>query len=88
MVKRLVKTLKHGAVVLFTTHEHAQYYDKQLPIILFGYLCGIYGITKISPHMFMIGQPPPLKVDFFLKHYYQSGVQFTSLNHYEILKVK
>jgi hypothetical protein len=66
MVERLVKTLKHGIVILFTKPEHAQDYDKQFPIILFGYMCRIYAITKFSPHILMISQPPPLKVDNFL----------------------
>jgi hypothetical protein len=49
MVERLVKTLRHGIVVLFTTQELARDYNKHLPIIFFGYICEIYASTKFSP---------------------------------------
>jgi hypothetical protein len=41
MVKRIVKTLEHGLIVLSTTPEHAQDWDKHFPRIHFGYKGGV-----------------------------------------------
>jgi hypothetical protein len=41
MVERMIKPLKHGLIVLSTTLKHTQNWDRHLPIILFGYWCGI-----------------------------------------------
>ncbi len=66
MVERLVKTLKHGFIILFTNLEHTQDWDKHLPMVLLGYRCGVQFSTKFFPHMLLIGITPRLKVDNFL----------------------
>jgi hypothetical protein len=37
MAQKLVKTLKHGLIILVVNVEHAQDWDEHLPHILFGY---------------------------------------------------
>lgn len=49
MAKIIVKTLKHGLIVLFAMSKHAQDYDKHLPRILFGYKCEVHASTKLCP---------------------------------------
>jgi hypothetical protein len=41
MVERLVKTLKPELIILSVTPKHAHDNDTNLPLILFGYHCGI-----------------------------------------------
>ncbi len=49
MVERVVKTFKHGLIVLSTNPEHVEDYDKHLLKILFGYRCGEKATTKKFP---------------------------------------
>lgn len=58
-----MKTLKHGLIILFTTTNHVQDWDKQLQRILFGYHCAVQANTKFSLHMLLIGWTPRLIVD-------------------------
>jgi hypothetical protein len=51
MVERLIKTLKHGLIVISTTLEHAQDWDEQFPRILFGYHYKVQASIKFSSHM-------------------------------------
>jgi hypothetical protein len=55
MAKRMVKTLKHGLIVLFATIKHAQDWDEHLPHILFGCRCGVQANTRFSPDMILTG---------------------------------
>jgi hypothetical protein len=41
MVERLVKTIKHGIILLFATFENANYWDEQLAKVMFEYKCEI-----------------------------------------------
>jgi len=55
MAKRMVKTLKHGLIILFATTKHAQDWDEHLPHILFGCRCGVHANIRFSPHMILTG---------------------------------
>jgi hypothetical protein len=48
-VEKMIKMLKHGLVVVFSTN--IQRWDVQVPRILFGYRCGIQTNIKYSPYM-------------------------------------
>jgi len=52
MVERLIKTIKHGIIVLSITPKNADCWDEQLAKVMFG--CKIYTNTKISPFMIVI----------------------------------
>jgi hypothetical protein len=41
MAERLIKTIKHGIIVLAAAPENIDYWDEHLAKILFGYRCGI-----------------------------------------------
>ncbi len=41
MAEHLIKTIKHGIIVLSTTPENADCWDEQLAKVMFGYRCGI-----------------------------------------------
>jgi len=66
MAKRLIKTIKHGIIVLAATPENVDCWDEHLAKILFGYRCGIQASTKFSPFMILIGRTPRLRVDNYL----------------------
>ncbi len=66
MAKRLIKIIKHGIIVLFTTLENADCWDEQLAKIMFGYRCGIQTNTKFSPFMILTGHIPRLRVENYL----------------------
>ncbi len=102
MVKRNVKTLEHGLIVLSTTPKHAQDWDKHLPKILFRYKGGVQANTKVSPHMLIIEWIPMLKADNFLNPLVQdfesndepiimveqmlNTLQFIAMMHGEVVK--
>jgi hypothetical protein len=58
MAKRLIKTIKHGIIVLAAALENVDCYDEHLAKILFGYRCGIQASTKFSPFMILTGRTP------------------------------
>jgi hypothetical protein len=66
MVECMIKTIKHGITVLFTTFKNANYWDEQLEKVMFGYKCGIQSSTKFSPFMILIGCTPRLRADNYL----------------------
>jgi hypothetical protein len=41
MVECLIKTIKHGIMMLFTTFENVDDWNEQLAKDMFGYRCGI-----------------------------------------------
>lgn len=49
-----MQTIKHGIVMLFTTLEHIDFWDKQLVKVMFGYCYEIQINSKISPFMILI----------------------------------
>jgi hypothetical protein len=46
MVERLIKTIKHGIMILLATPENANCWDEQLAKVMFGYICEIQASTK------------------------------------------
>jgi hypothetical protein len=66
MVERLIKTIKHGIIVLAATPENVNCWDKHLVKILFGYRCGIQASNKFSPFMILTSRTPRLKADNYL----------------------
>jgi len=66
MAERLIKTIKHGIIVLAATPENVDYWDEHMAKILFGYRCGIQTSTKFSPFMILISRTPRLRADNYL----------------------
>ncbi len=66
MAKRMIKTIKHGIIVLAATPTNVDSWDEHLPKILFGYKCGIQASTKLSPFMILTGRSPCLRADNYL----------------------
>jgi hypothetical protein len=61
MVEHLIKTIKHGLIVMAATNM--QDWDLLLPRIFFGYQCGIQASTKYSPFMVLTSRMPRLTID-------------------------
>ncbi len=66
MAKRMIKTIKHGIIVLATTPGNMDCWEDHLAKILFGYRCGIQASTRFSPFMILIGCTPHLRADNYL----------------------
>jgi len=66
MAERMIKTIKHGIIVLAATPGNMDCWDDHLAKILFGYRCGIQASTRFSPFMILTGRTPHLKVDNYL----------------------
>jgi len=66
MAKRLIKTIKHGIMVLSAIPENANCWDEQLAKVMFGYRCGIQSSMKFSPFMILTGRTPRLRADNYL----------------------
>jgi hypothetical protein len=66
MAERLIKTIKHGIMVLSAIPKNANCWDEQLAKVMFGYRCRIQSSTKFSPFMILIGRTPRLRVDNYL----------------------
>jgi hypothetical protein len=66
MVECLIKTIKHGIIVLSTTIENVDCCDEQLAKVMFGYRCGIQASTKFSPFMIMTRRTPHFRADNYL----------------------
>jgi hypothetical protein len=67
MVERMIKTIKHGIIVLATTPANMDCWDQQLVKVLFGYRCGIQASTKFSPFMILTDRTPRLRADNYLQ---------------------
>jgi len=63
----MIKTIKHGIIVLATTPSNADCWDEHLAKILFGYRCGIQASTKFSPFMILTGRTSHLRADNYLQ---------------------
>jgi hypothetical protein len=66
MVERLIKTIKHGIMVLSAAPDNANCWDEQLAKVMFGYRCEIQSSTKFSPFMILTGRTPRLRTDNYL----------------------
>jgi hypothetical protein len=66
IINILVKTLKHGLTIIYATSNHAQTWDEHLPLIMFGYRCGVQLNIKFSPHMILINHTPNFALDYKL----------------------
>jgi hypothetical protein len=66
MTERLIKTIKHGIIVLAVTPENVDCWDQHLAKVLFGYRCGIQASTKFSAFMILTSRTPRLRADNYL----------------------
>ncbi len=62
----MIKIIKHGITVLFTTPENVDCWDEQLAKVMFGYICEIHANIKFSPFMIMIGRTSHLRTHNYL----------------------
>jgi hypothetical protein len=67
MAERMIKTIKHGIIVLAATPANMDCWDQQLAKVLFGYRCGIQTSTKFSPFMILTSRTPRLRADNYLQ---------------------
>ncbi len=67
MAERMIKTIKHGIIVLAATPANMDCWDEQLAKVLFGYRCGIQASTKFYPFMILTGRTPRLRADNYLQ---------------------
>jgi hypothetical protein len=67
MAERMIKTIKHGIIVLAVTPANMDCWDQQLAKVLFGYRCGIQTSTKFSSFMILTGRTPRLRADNYLQ---------------------
>jgi hypothetical protein len=66
MAECMIKTIKHGIIVLVANPANVDCWDEHLAKILFGYRFGIQASTKFSPFMIMTGYSPRLRADNYL----------------------
>ncbi len=66
MAERMIKTIKHGIIVLVADPANVDCWDEHLAKVLFGYRCGIQASTKFSPFMIITGRSPRLRADNYL----------------------
>jgi hypothetical protein len=76
MVERLIKTIKQGLMVMATTN--IQSWNLLLPMIFFGYQCGIQTNTKYSPFMVFTRCAPKLTIDNTLNRLHDVFYEFVS----------
>jgi hypothetical protein len=66
MAERMIKTIKHGIIVLAATPTNVDSWDEHMAKILFGYRCGIQASTKFSPFMILTGRSPRFRTNNYL----------------------
>ncbi len=66
MAERMIKTIKHGIIVLAMNPTNVDCWDKHLAKVLFGYRCGVQASTKFSLFMVLTGRSPRLRADNYL----------------------
>jgi len=66
MAERMIKTIKHGIMVMATNPANMDCWDEHLAKVLFGYRCGIQASTKFSPFMVLTRRSPKLRADNYL----------------------
>jgi hypothetical protein len=62
----MIKTIKHGIIVLAADPANVDCWDEHLAKVLFGYRCGIQASTKFCPFMILTGRSPRLTADNYL----------------------
>jgi hypothetical protein len=62
----MIKTIKHGIIVLAMNPTNVDCWDKHLAKVLFGYRCGVQASTKFSLFMVLTGRSPRLRADNYL----------------------
>ncbi len=62
----MIKTIKHGIIVLAANPANVDCWDEHLAKILFGYKCGIQASTKFSPFVILTGCSPRFRADNYL----------------------
>jgi len=63
MAERMIKTFKHGIIVLVADPANVNCWDEHLAKVLFGYRCGVQASTKFSPFMILTSRSPRLRAD-------------------------
>jgi hypothetical protein len=66
MAERMIKTHKHGIIVLAANLANMNCWDEHLAKVFFGYRCGVQASTKFSPYMILTGRSPRLRADNYL----------------------
>jgi len=66
MAEHMIKTSKHGIIVLAANPANVDCWDEHLAKVLFGYRCGVQVSTKFSPFMILTGRSPRLRADNYL----------------------
>jgi hypothetical protein len=66
MAERMIKTFKHGIIILAANPANMNCWDEHLAKVLFGYRCGVQASTKFSPYMILTGRSPRLGADNYL----------------------
>ncbi len=62
----MIKTIKHGIVVLATNPTSVNCWNEHLAKVLFGYRCGVQASTRFFPFMILTGRSPRLRADNYL----------------------
>ncbi len=66
MIERLIKTIKHGIIVMSTLQDNTKTWDFQLPRVLYRYQCGVHANNFFYLFMVLIGRTLRLKANNFL----------------------
>ncbi len=66
MAERMIKTFKHGIIILAANPANVNCWDEHLAKVLFGYRCGVQSSTKFSPFMVLTGRTPRFRADNWL----------------------
>jgi hypothetical protein len=66
MAECMIKTIKHGIIVLAADPANVNCWDEHLAKVLFGYRCRVQTSTKFSPFMILTGRSPCLRADNYL----------------------
>lgn len=67
MVEHLIKMIKHGITIFFTTPKHVDYSYEQLAKIMFGYCCGVRANNGFFPFMILVRHTLCLKANNYLQ---------------------
>jgi hypothetical protein len=88
MAGHLIKTIKHGIMVLSIMLENANCWDEQLAKVMFRYRCGIQANNKFSPFMILTRCTPHLKADNYLHSLTAMVDDCWCRNYYKIIYTK
>jgi len=62
----MIKTIKHGIMVMATNPANMDCWDEHMAKVLFRYRCGVQASTKFSLFMVLTGRSPRLRADNYL----------------------